>query len=161
MAAQAKKVHVVDLQQPRIGRPMRRVARQASFVGLHRRMLEDERSHGVGVALGADRKLSGGRPHLVPGLRSVRIVAVTALDQSNIDPMAIGPREFGLLLRVAAIAQLGLRLHQQEINVGGFVRTMTTGAANAIGQVFGLGEVLGLQAGLVALGADGRGLRRA
>lgn len=38
---------------------------------------------------------------------------------------------------------------------------MATGTGNAIGQVFGLGEVLRLQAGLVALKANGRGLRRA
>jgi len=41
------------------------------------------------------------------------------------------------------------------------VRIVAAGTGNAIGQVFGLGEVLCLQAGLVALQANGRGLSRA
>ena len=73
----------------------------------------------------------------------------------------IGPRELGLLRGMAAEAQLGLRLHQHEIHVGGFVRTVTRSAADAVGQVRGLGEILRLQARLVTLGTDGCCLRRA
>ena len=88
-------------------------------------MLEDKRPHGVGVTLGAHRELTGGRTHLVTGLRSVRIVTVAALDQADIDAMAIGPGELGLLRGVASVAQLGLRLHQQEVDVVGAVGTVT------------------------------------
>ena len=119
MATEAKEIDVVDLKQTRIGRAVRRVARQTTFVGFHRSVLEDERPHGVGVALGADRELSGGGTHLVAGLGSVRIVAVTALHESDIDPMAVGPRELRLLRGVASKAQLGLRLLQHEIDIGG------------------------------------------
>ena len=80
MAAETKKVNVVDLKQPRIRRAMRRVTPQAAFIGLHRSVLENERPHGIGVTLGADRELTGGRSHLVTGLGSVRIVTVAALN---------------------------------------------------------------------------------
>ena len=133
---------------------MRRVAREATLVGLHRRVLEDERAHGVGVALGADRKLSGSRPHLVTCLRPMRIVAVAALDQSRIDAMAVRPGKFGFLRAMASIAELGLRFHQQEVNVLGAVGTMTVGATDAACQMLRLGEVLRLQTGLVTLRAN-------
>ena len=87
-------------------------------------------------------------------------MAVAALDKSDIDAMAVRPGEFGLLRGMASVAQLSLRLHQQEVDVLGAVRAVTGGATDAIRQVFGLGEVLRFQAGLVALGADRRGLRR-
>jgi hypothetical protein len=111
MAAKAKKVDVVDLQQPRIGRAMRRMARQAAFVSLHRGMFEDKRPHGVSVAFGANLELTGGSSHLVTGLGAMRIVAVAALDKSDIDAVAIGPGKFGLLRSVASVAQLSLRFH--------------------------------------------------
>jgi hypothetical protein len=111
MAAEAKKVDVVDLQQTRIGRAVGHMAVQATFVGLHRSMLENERSHLVSVALGANRELACGSSHLVTGLGAMRIVAVAALDKSDIDAVAIGPGKFGLLRSVASVAQLSLRFH--------------------------------------------------
>ena len=80
VTAEAQEVNVIYLQHPGIGRPMRRVTRQTPFVRLNWRMFEDERSHGIGVALGAHRELSRCRSHLVPSLCSVRIVAIAALD---------------------------------------------------------------------------------
>ena len=140
---------------------MRRVTGEATLVGLHRRVLKDEGSHGVGVALGADCKLTRRRPHLMAGLRAVGIVTVTALDETNIDAVAIGPRELRLLLRVAAIAQLGLRLDQHKVDVSRFMRAVTTGATNAVSQVFRFRKILGLKAGLMTLRTDCRGLGRA
>src|ERR1039457_823494 len=61
---------------------------------------------------------------------------------------------------MAAEAELGLRLHEHEIHVGGFVRAVARSATDAARQVSGLGKILRLQAGLVALGADGRRRRR-
>ena len=75
--------------------------------------------------------------------------------------MAEGPGELGLLLHVAAVTQVGLLFHQQEVHVSRLMRVVAVGAGNAVGQVFGLGEVLRLQAGLMALQTDGGGLRRA
>ena len=69
---------------------MRRVARHASLVSLNWGMLENERPHGIGVALGANRKLAGGRADLPTPLRAVRVVAITALNQSHVHTMAIG-----------------------------------------------------------------------
>ena len=158
MTAQAKKVDVVDLEQTGIRGPVRRVARQASLVGLHRSVFEDERPHGVGMALGADRKLAGGGAHLVAGLRSVRIMTVAALDEPDIDAMPVGPGEFSLLRGMASIAQRRLGLRQHEIHIARVVRVVTVRARNATCQMLGLGEVLRFQAGLMASGADLRGL---
>lgn len=158
MTTQAEEVDVVHLQQARIGRAVRRVAGQASFVGLHRSMLVYKRPHGVGMALGADRKLAGGGAHLVAGLGPVRIVTVAALDESDIDAMAVRPGKFGLLRGMASIAQRRLRLRQHEIHIAGVVRVVTVRARNATRQVLGLGEVLRFQASLMASRADLRGL---
>src|SRR5208283_6038620 len=160
MTTQAKKVDVVDLEQTRIGGAMRGVARQAAFVGLHRSVFEDERPHGVGVTFGADGELTGGSAHLVAHLCSVRIMTIAALYEPDIDAVPIRPGELGFLCSMAPIAQGGLRLHQQEIDIGGAVRTVTIRAADAIRQVFGLRKVCGFQAGLVTLRADRCGFDR-
>ncbi len=161
VTTQTEKVDIVDLQQSRISRAVRRVARQATFIRLYRCMLEDEGPHRIRVAFRADRKLTCRRPYLMARLRTVRIMAVTALNETNIDTMAVRPRELRLLLRVAPEAQLGLRLHQHEVNVVRFVRAVTTGTAYAVGQVFRFREILGLKAGLMTLSTDCRGLGRA
>ena len=96
---------------------MRRVAREASLISFDRGMLKDEWSHGIGVALGATRKLAGGRADLPSPLRPVRVVAITALNQSDFDTMTIRPGKLRFLRRVTAEAKLGLRLHQHEIHV--------------------------------------------
>src|ERR1035438_6243322 len=138
---------------------MRSVAVETTLLGLYRSVLEHEWPHGVGVALGADCELPRRGPHLVAHLRPMRIVAVAALDESGIDAVSVGPREFSLLGGMAAKAQLRLLLHQQEVSVLRIVRTVTRRATDTICQVCGLGKILRLQAGLVALGTDGRRLR--
>ena len=146
MTPQAQEVDVVYLQQPRIGRAMRRVARQATFVGFYRSVLEDEWTHGVGVALGAYRELASCCSHLVAHLRPVWVVAIAALDESGVNTVSVGPREFSFLGGMASIAQFRLLFHQQEVNVGRFVRTVTRRATDAVRQVRRLGKVLRLQA---------------
>lgn len=140
---------------------MRCVARQATLVGLHRSVFKDKRPHGVGVTLGADRELSRRCTNLVAGRRSMRIMTVAALDESHIDAMTVRPGKFGFLRGMASIAELGLRFHQHEVNVLGAVGTVTAGASDAICKVFGLGEVLRFQAGLVTVRANRGGLSRA
>jgi len=61
---------------------------------------------------------------------------------------------------MAAKTQFRLLLHQQKIDLAGIVGAMARGAADAIRQVRRLAEILRLQAGLMTLRADGRGLRR-
>ena len=88
---------------------MWRVARKTTLIGFHGSVLEDERPHRVRVTLGTNRKLTGGGSHLVTGLGAMRVVAVAALDKSNIDTMPVGPREFRLLRGMATVAQGSLR----------------------------------------------------
>lgn len=121
-------------------------------------MLEHEGPHGVGVTLCADRELACGRTDLVPGLRAMWVMAIAALNESDIDSMAIRSCELGALLGVASVAELSLRLDQHEVHVRGFMRTMTACAADTISEVLRLGKVLSFKAGLVTLRADGRGL---
>ena len=139
---------------------MRRVARKTTFIGFHRSVLKNERPHRVGVALGADCELTCCGSNLMTRLSTVGIVAVAALDESDIDTMPVGPRKFCLLRGMAAVAQSSLRFHQQKIDVRRSVRAVTGRATDTIGQVFRVGKVLRFQAGLVALGTDRRRLRR-
>ena len=136
------------------------VARKTALIGFHGSVLENERPHRVRVALGANRKLTGGDPHLVTGLGTMRIVAVAALDESDVDAMPVRPREFCLLRRMAAIAQSSLRFRQQKVDVRGAVGTVTGGTTDAIRQVLRVGKILRFQTGLVALRTDRRRLGR-
>jgi hypothetical protein len=160
MATEAEEVDVVDLEQARIGGTVWRVAGEAALVSLHRSVFEDERPHGVSVALGADRELTRRGTHLMTHLCPVRIMTIAALYQPAIDAMAIRPGELGSLCGVASEAQISLGFYQQKIDILGPVGAMAGSATDAIGEVLGLGKVLRLQAGLVTLGADRRRLRR-
>jgi hypothetical protein len=139
---------------------VRRVAGHAAFVRFHRRVFEYEGTHGVGVAFGANRELTGSGSDLMTRLRAVRIVAVATLHQPDIDAVTIGPGELGLLGGVASKAKLGLRFHKHEIYVFGFVWAVARGATDAISEMSGFREVLGFETRLVARGAYGSGLRR-
>jgi hypothetical protein len=83
-------------------------------------------------------------------------VAITALNQSDFNAMAIRPGKLRLLCRVAAEAKLSLRLHEHEIHIGGFMCAVTADTTDAAGQVLGLGKILRLQAGLMTAEADPR-----
>jgi len=158
MASEAQEVDVVDLQQAGIGRSVRRVARKTTFIGFHRSVLENERPHRVGVAFGADCELTCCGSNLVARLGTVGIVAVAALDESDIDTMPVGPRKFCLLCGMTAITQSSLRFRQQKIDVCRPVRAVTGRTTDTIGQVFRVGKVLRFQAGLVTLRTDRRRL---
>ena len=103
---------------------MRRVARHTAFVCLDRCVLKDERSHRIGVALGADGELSRCGADLVPDLRAVWIVTVTALHQPDINAVTVRTCELSFLAGVTAEAQCSLRFYEHEIHIGGFVWTM-------------------------------------
>jgi hypothetical protein len=117
-------------------------------------MLKNEGTHSIGVALGTDRELSGSGANLVSGLSTVGIVTVTALDQSDVDTVTVGPGKLGFLGRVAAEAQVRLRLHQHEIHICGLVRAVAGSATEAVRHVLRLREVLRFQTGLVTLRTD-------
>jgi hypothetical protein len=113
-------------------------------------MLEDERAHGVGVALGAYRKLARRRTQLPAARCLVRVVAVAALNQSNINAVPVRSGKLRLLCSVTTEAEGGLRLDQQEVYVGRSMRIVAGCAAQTVLQVLRLGKVLRFQAGLVA-----------
>ncbi len=160
MATEAKEVDVIDLKQTRISGSVRRVTGQATFIGLYRGVFEDEWAHGVGVTLGAHRKLPGRGTHLVADFSPVRVMAVTALYESDVHAVTIGPGKLGPLRRVASKAQLSLRLLQHEVDISGTVRAVAGGATEAVRQMSRIGEVLCFQAGLMASAADLRGFSR-
>src|SRR5580704_14182287 len=100
VALQAQQVHVAQLQHVRIGSAMHQVAGLAA-VNLYRLVLEHKRPLLVRVALETHLILRGGSPHL-PGLhRSMRIVAIGALNQSFINPMVERHVELRFLLEMA------------------------------------------------------------
>ena len=78
---QAQKVHVVNLQQTRVGRSMRCVAVKATLARLDRCVLKHKRAHRVRVAFCADLELARSGTQLVAGLGPMRVVAIAALDQ--------------------------------------------------------------------------------
>jgi hypothetical protein len=90
-------------------------------INLYRLMFENERPLLVRMTLEADRILRRGSPHLFGFHRSVYIVAIAALDQSLIHPVMERHVELRFLLEVAAVAKLGLGLHEQELRFCGVV----------------------------------------
>src|SRR6516164_2269975 len=102
-------------------------------------MLEYKRAHGVGMALGAYRELPGSGANLVAGFGAVRIVAIAALNQPDIDAVTIGTGELRLPGSVTSVAQFRLRFHQHEVHVGGLMGAVAGGATDTVCQVLGLG----------------------
>src|SRR6266702_2539498 len=103
MALQAKSVDVAHIQQTRIRRAVRRVARDASL-SLDYRMLIREGSRILRVALGADRVLVSGGLQVLVLERAVRVVAIAAFDQTLIHSVVERLRERRLHIRVARVA---------------------------------------------------------
>lgn len=135
---------------------MRRVASAATFL-LYGHVLEAERPHLLGVALCANFHAAIRGAQLTLMEAAVWVVAITALDQADIDAMAIGACEFCFLLRVAAIAQERLLLDEQHLLVR-VVRRMATQAAHSLREVNGLAETAVLKARLVTAHAPLTGL---
>src|SRR6266702_224763 len=130
MTLQAKSVDVAHIQQTRIRRAVRRVARDASL-GLDYRMLVCERPRVLRVALGADRVLIGRRPQVLVLERAMGVVAIAAFDQTFIHSVVEGLRERRLHVRMARIAELRLRNLQQARLRLRLVYAVATDAAHA------------------------------
>lgn len=77
VAAEAQRVQIADVEQARVGRPVRRMARDAAL-GLDHGMLKDKWTCGLGMALGADCVLIGSRLQLLAFEGAMRIVTIAA-----------------------------------------------------------------------------------
>jgi len=113
MALVAQRVDVGHVQKPRILRSVRRVAAQASFT-LDRRMLIHERSTRLCVALRANRILVRGRFQIVVAERPVHVMAVAATHQALIHLVVKRHCKRWLDTRMALVAEVRLRRHQQR-----------------------------------------------
>ena len=159
MALQAQQVHLGALQQARIRRAVRRMARGAAF-DLHRFVLVDERPGLVRVALEAHQILRARRAQLPRQESTVRIVAIVALHESFVHAMVECPVELLLYLLMAAVAEQRRFFLHQELAFFGVVRIVAIDAAHSILQVRRAREVAVLLAILVAIQAARADLRR-
>src|SRR5450631_111489 len=108
MALQAKRIDVGDVQQACVGRTVRGMAGDASL-GLDHWVLKHKRTRGFGMALGAYRVLIGSRFQLLALERAMRIMAIAASHQPFIYFVMKGLSERRFHLRVAGVAEIGLR----------------------------------------------------
>ncbi len=88
----------------------------------HRHMLKGKRSRRLGVAAGAHGELPRGRSELTPDKRSVGVVAVAALDKSDLHAMTIRAVELSFLRSMAAKAKNSLFALEQGPGFGGMMR---------------------------------------
>lgn len=136
---------------------MRCVATGATFL-LHRNVLKNERSHGFGMAVGADRELAGRGAQLPSNKAAMRIVAIAAGNQTHIHAMPVWTIELGFLRRMTSVAQLRLLGFEQVIGLRGMMRRMAAQASDSILQVNGAHKVQVFQGAFVALQAALAGL---
>jgi hypothetical protein len=129
MALVAKGVDLRHVQQAGILRTMRRVASQAAF-GLDRGVLEDEWPARLGVALGANLILIGGRPEVVVPECAVWIMAVGAAHEPFIHLVMERHVEGRFYIGVALKAERGLRSFEQLLVARAGMHAVATGAAN-------------------------------
>jgi hypothetical protein len=95
-------------------------------------MFVDERSLFVRVAGKANCILRRGIPNLLGADRSVDVVAVAALNQPFIHPMAERHRKLGFLIQMARVTKLWLSFDQQEFLGFGVVWRMARHATNVV-----------------------------
>src|SRR4051812_26673290 len=91
------------------------MAAHAAF-RLDRRMLEDEWTSLLGMALEADLVLCGSGTQLCAQVSAVRIVAVVALHQAFVHAMMEGLAELRLHFQMAGVAKLRLLLFHQRLH---------------------------------------------
>ena len=108
VALQTNQVYVAPLQQPRVRRPVRGMASDATF-SLDGRMFPGEGAGLVRVAVETDLVLCGGRTQLVPHETTVLVVAIAADNQAFIHAMVERLGEVRLDFKMAAVTKVGLR----------------------------------------------------
>src|SRR5580692_1336501 len=111
VALQTKQVHIAQLEHMGIGSSVGQVAGLAP-IDFDRLVLEDERPLLIGVTFETDGVLRGTRAHLLGLHRAVYVVAIAALDQAFVHPGVERHVELSLLLKMASVAELGLRFLQ-------------------------------------------------
>src|SRR5690348_5014559 len=137
------------------------MAGHAAF-GLNRFMLEDEGAALVHVAGEADGVLGSGGAKLRLAESAMGIVAIGALHEAFVDAMVHGHIELGLVLEMAAIAELGLFFREKEFRVLGVVDGMAVETVHIVVSMLGTLKIHLLLAGGVtfhALRDDGFGAR--
>ena len=146
---QAHKIHVAHLKKMNVGRSMGRVAGFAAF-DLHGLMLKHERSSLVRVTSKTNRILRGRGADLFCRNSSVRVVTVTALDQSFVHPVMKWHLELGLLIEVAGIAKRRLSFDEQKFLGLRMVRRMAGDAADVVFRMHGVNRIHVLRAARMA-----------
>ena len=132
-----------------VGRTVRRMARLAAF-HLHRLMLKYKWASLIGMTREANGVLRRRGSHLLCPDRSVRVVAVAALNQPLIHAMVKGHAELRLLLKMAGVTKLRLGFYQQEFPGLRMVRRMTGDATDITLRVQGIDGLHLLGAGRMA-----------
>jgi len=98
-------------------------------------MLEDERSGFIRVASEADLILGSRSPELAGQESAVRVVTITAADQSFIHTVMKWLRELRLYLGMAAIAEHGLRHREERTFHLGMMSRMAIDTADVVLEV--------------------------
>lgn len=156
---QTEQVHLRALEQARVGIAVRGMARDAAL-GFHRRVLEDERSRFVAMALEARSVLRCRDAELAALEPAMRIVAVAALHEAFVDAVMKRARELLLGFQMAAVTQLRRLLFHQELAFPGVMRTVAIVASDVVLQMRRAREIAVFLAGLVAIEAARAGLCR-
>ena len=129
MTLETKHVYRAHLQEPGIGRTVRRVAAGAAL-GFHRYVLVDERPLLVGMAFETHRVPARQGFYLPERCGSVNVMAVVALHQTLVDAVMIGFRKVRLRSGMASVAQLRLALDEKVLCFLGVMRRMAIKAAH-------------------------------
>ena len=137
-----------------VGRTVRRMARLAAF-HLHRLMLKYKWASLIGMTREANGVLCSRGAYLLCPDRSVRVVAVAALNQPLIHAMVKGHAELRLLLKMAGVTKLRLGFYQQEFLGLRMVRRMTGDATDIAFGMLRINRIHVLGAARVASQATG------
>jgi len=133
---------------------VRGVARLAAF-RLNGLVLKHERTSLIGVARVANRILRRRGSHLLCRYRSVRVVAVAALNQPFVHPMVKGHAELRFLLKMTGVTKLRLSSYQQEFLGLRVMRRMTGDATDIALGVLRINRIHVLGAARMASQATG------
>ena len=119
---------------------MRGVATGTAF-GFYRDVFIDEGTLLIGVALIANEIAARQAANLPHDSGAMRIVAVAASDQSFVNAVMIRLGEVCFGGNMAAVAQLGLLLDEQELFFLGVMGRMAVETSDIVAGVCGLGEM--------------------
>lgn len=131
VALKAQKIDLAHAQETRVCRPMWRVATIAAF-RFDGHVLVNKRTEFVGMTLGANLVATRQCPYLTDGGGAMGVVTIAALDQAFIDAVVIGLGKIRLGGRMASVAEIGLRSHQQELAFGRVMWRVTVETSDVI-----------------------------